>query len=151
MAKYLKVIPLSEELDISEDTFTDAGQYEPLTVLLKNILKDYKDGVTIVKKLIQNYDDADVTEINICFDSRSKIIEKRSLFFPGMHESHGPALVVHNGSAFSNEDFDNIQKLAAATKQEISFEDWKVWNRILLSLSHYRCSFIYQPKQDVHI
>ena len=118
MAKYLKVTPLSEELDVAEETFTDAGQYEPLTVRLKNILKDYKDGVTIVKELIQNADDAEATEINICFDSRSNNIEKRSLFFPGMHESHGPALVVHNNSTFSNEDFDNIQKLAAATKQE---------------------------------
>ena len=118
LAKYLKVTPLSEELDVSEDTFTDAGQYEPLTVRLKNILKDYKDGATIVKELIQNADDAEATEINICFDARSQKIEKRSLFFPGMHESHGPALVVHNNSIFSNEDFDNIQKLAAATKLE---------------------------------
>ena len=118
LAKYLKVTPLNEELDVAEDTFTDAGQCEPLTDRLKNILKDYKDGVTIVKELIQNADDAEATEINICFDSRSNNIEKRSLFFPGMHESHGPALVVHNNSTFSNDDFDNIKKLAAATKQE---------------------------------
>ena len=118
LAKCLKITPLSEELDISEDTFRDAGQYEPLTVRLKNILKDYKDGVTIIKELIQNADDAEASEINICFDARNHKLEQKTLFFPGMQESHGPGLVVHNNSTFSNEDFDNIQKLAAATKQE---------------------------------
>ena len=116
LAKCLKVSPLSKEMDVSEDTFSDAGQYEPLTVRLKNILKDYKDGVTIVKELIQNADDAEATEINICFDSRNHIVDQRRLFFPGMSESHGPALIVHNNSTFTNEDFENIQKLAAATK-----------------------------------
>ena len=117
LAKCLNITPLSEELDVSEDTFSDAGQCEPLTVRLKNILKDYKDGVTIVKELIQNADDAEASEINICFDARNHKLEKRTLLFPGMQESHGPALVVHNNSTFSDEDFDNIQKLAAATKQ----------------------------------
>ena len=116
LAKCLKVSPLSKEMDVTEDTFSDARQYEPLTVRLKNILKDYKDGVTIVKELIQNADDAEATEINICFDSRNHIVDQRRLFFPGMSESHGPALIVHNNSTFTNEDFENIKKLAAATK-----------------------------------
>ena len=122
MAKCLNITPLSEELDVSEDTFSDAGQYEPLTVRLKNILKDYKDGISIVKELIQNADDAEASEINICFDARNHKLEQKTLFFPGMHESHGPALVVHSNSTFSNEDFDNIQKLAAATKQRKEFK-----------------------------
>ena len=69
-----------------------------------------------MKELIQNADDAEATEINICFDSRNHIVDQRRLFFPGMNESHGPALIVHNNSTFTNEDFENIQKLAAATK-----------------------------------
>ena len=71
-----------------------------------------------MKELIQNSDDAEATEVNICFDACSHNFEQRNLFFPGMHESHGPALVVHNNSTFSSEDFTNIQRLAAATKQE---------------------------------
>ena len=118
LAKCLQIRPLSEELDIAEDTFGDAGQQEPLIVRLKNILRDYKDGLTIVKELIQNADDAEATEINICFDARTHDINRKKLFFPDMVESHGPALVVHNNSTFSDEDFDNIQKLAGATKQE---------------------------------
>ena len=118
LAKCLQIRPLSEELDITEDTFRNAGQQEPLIVQLKNILRDYKDGLTIVKELIQNADDAEATEINICFDARTHDINRKKLFFPDMVESHGPALVVHNNSTFSDEDFDNIQKLAGATKQE---------------------------------
>ena len=116
MAHYLGLTPLSEHLDISEDTFEDAGQYEPLTVRLKNILKDYKDGLTIVKELLQNADDAEATEVNICYDARQHTVKPRSLFFPGMHDCHGPALVVHNNATFSNDDFTNITKLAGATK-----------------------------------
>ena len=117
LAKSLRITPLSEELDISEDTFEDAGQHEPLIVRLKNILRDYKDGLTIVKELIQNADDAEATEVDICFDSRQHTSERSRLFFPDMCESHGPALVIHNNSQFSHEDFANIQKLAGGTKQ----------------------------------
>lgn len=115
MAKCLGLTALSKHLDISEETFEDVGQHEPLTVRLKNILRDYKDGLTIIKELIQNADDAGATEINICFDTRYHPTD--SLFFEGMAESHGPALVVHNNAKFTNEDFKNITKLAGATKQ----------------------------------
>ena len=118
LAKCLQITPLTKELDISEDTFEDAGQQERLIIRLKNILKDYKDGLTIIKELIQNADDAKATEVNICYDARRHTTERHRLFFPGMCESHGPALVIHNNSVFRDEDFDNIQKLAAATKQD---------------------------------
>ena len=117
IAECLQLTPLSEELDIAADTFEDTGQYEPLTTRLKNILRDYKDGLTIIKELIQNADDAEATEINICFDARTHCRDTSKLFFPGMCESHGPALVVQNNTVFSNEDFENITKLAGATKK----------------------------------
>ena len=117
IAECLQLTPLSEELDIAADTFEDTGQYEPLTTRLKNILRDYKDGLTIIKELIQNADDAEATNINICFDARTHCQDTRKLFFPGMCESHGPALVVQNNTVFSDEDFENITKLAGATKK----------------------------------
>ena len=118
IAECLQLTPLSKELDIAGDTFEDTGQYEPLTTRLKNILRDYKDGLTIVKELIQNADDAEATEVNICFDERTHCQDTGKLFFPGMAKSHGPALVIHNNTVFSDEDFENITKLAGATKQE---------------------------------
>ena len=117
MAKALGLTPLSQFLDISEDTFEDAGQCEPLTTRLKNILKDYKDGLTIIKELLQNADDAEATEVNICYDARVHSADPKKLFFPGMADSHGPALIVHNNKTFSDDDFKNITQLAGGTKQ----------------------------------
>ena len=117
LANCLGLTPLSDFLDITEDTFEDTGQHEPLTVRLKNILKDYKDGLTIAKELIQNADDAEATEINFCYDARTHSVDSSSLFFPEMLESHGPALLVHNNKTFSKDDFENITKLAGATKE----------------------------------
>ena len=81
LAKCLHVTPLSEELDISEDTFEDAGQHEPLMERLKNILKEYKDGVTSVKELIQNADDVSASVVKICFDTRRHDLILRHFLF----------------------------------------------------------------------
>ena len=116
MASCLGLTPLSDYLDITEDTFEDTGQHEPLMVRLKNILDEYKDGLTIAKELLQNADDAEATEVNFCYDARTHAVESSSLFFPEMLQSHGPALLVHNNKTFSEEDFENITKLAGATK-----------------------------------
>ena len=109
--------PLSTHLNIAEDAFGDVGQHEPLVTRLKNILRDYKDGLTIIKELLQNADDAEATELNICYDARTHETDPQKLFFSGMSKCHGPALVVHNNAVFTGEDFQNITKLAGATKQ----------------------------------
>ena len=68
--KKLSVKPLSEYLGVSAEMPVDVGQQEPLIQRLKNILKDYKDGLTIIKELLQNADDAEATDIlNIIYDS----------------------------------------------------------------------------------
>ena len=118
MAKCLGLTPFTERSDISEDTFEDVGQSEPLTQRLKNILRDYDGGLTIMKELIQNADDAGATVMNVCFDARTHDISPKNLFLAGMAECHGPALIVHNNRTFTDEDFQNIQKLAGATKQD---------------------------------
>ena len=118
LAYKLRLEPLSEYLNISEDAFEDVGQSEPLTVRLKNILKDYKDGLTIIKELLQNADDAGAKEMSICYDARQHTVRREALFFPGMADCHGPALLVHNDAKFTQEDFRNITKLAGATKEE---------------------------------
>ena len=114
LAPELELTPLSDQLDITQDVFDDAGQHEPLTTRLCNILREYKDGLTIIKEMIQNADDAGATEVNILYDNRTHSTQK--LLFKGMAESHGPALIVHNNSTFTDEDFENITKLAGATK-----------------------------------
>ena len=117
MAQYLHLTPLSVHYDISEDLFDDFGPHEPLVLRLKNILRDYTDGLTIVKELIQNADDAEATVVNLCYDARQHDVNPKNLLYSGMAECNGPALIVHNDAMFTNEDFLNITKLAAATKQ----------------------------------
>ena len=117
MAQLLHLTPLSKSLDVAEDAFKDVGHCEPLTVRLQNILKDYKDGLTIIKELLQNADDAGATEVNICYDARDHTVSGSKLLFPGMASCHGPALVVHNNAVFTQDDFKNITKLAGATKE----------------------------------
>ena len=114
LAPILGLTPLSDKLDITEDIFEDAGQHEPLTTRLSNILREYKDGLTIIKEMIQNADDARATEVNILYDNRTHSTD--NLLFKGMAESHGPALIVHNNRTFTEKDFENITKLAGATK-----------------------------------
>ena len=114
LSSKLGLSPLSDQLDITEDVFEDAGQHEPLTTRLSNILREYKDGLTIIKEMIQNADDAGATEVNILHDMRTH--SSHNLVLEGMAESHGPALIVHNNSTFTKVDFENITKLAGATK-----------------------------------
>ena len=118
LALCLGLTPLSKELKISDDAFEDVGQSEPLVKRLKNILRDYKDGLTIIKELLQNADDAGASEVNICYDARQHSQNTDNLIFEGMAKCHGPALIVQNNQTFSDDDFSNIQKLAGATKQD---------------------------------
>ena len=118
VAHMLGVTPLSRHLNISEDTFEDVGQHEPLITRLKNILEEYRDGVTIIKELLQNADDAEAKEVNICYDARSHDVPPKSLLYAGMLRCHGPALVVHNDASFTKDDFMNITKLAGETKTD---------------------------------
>ena len=118
MAQQLHLTPLSEHLELSEDLFEDFGPHESLILRLKNILRDYTDGLTIVKELLQNADDAEATEINLCYDARQHSVNPKTLLYSGMNECSGPALVVHNDAEFTDDDFQNITRLAAATKKD---------------------------------
>ena len=115
LAQSLSIAPLSQHLDISDDLFNDIGQHEPLEVRIRGILRDYTDGLTIIKELLQNADDAGATEVNLCFDARHHKTKPR--IFPNMAKCYGPALIVHNNKVFTDEDFESITKLAGATKQ----------------------------------
>ena len=116
LAVPLGIKALSAHLNVSYDAFDDVGQHEPLITRLTNILKDYKDGLTIIKELLQNADDAGAKELTICYDTRTHSVKAKSLMYRGMAECQGPALLVHNDASFTDEDFENITKLAGATK-----------------------------------
>ena len=109
---------VSEILNDGEnDLFEEWGQTEPLTLRLKQLLKDYEDGLPIFKELIQNADDAKATEISFLYDERSNDHLKSSLIDQSMKQWQGPALWVHNDAVFTKEDFENIRRLNAGTKE----------------------------------
>ena len=114
----LGVPSLSNRLAPSEELpFEQLGPHESLTLRLKNILKEYKDDAGIFKELLQNADDAEATSVKFLVDWREHDQFRSSLLAPGMSKCQGPALWAFNDSVFSDEDFVNISKLAAATKQ----------------------------------
>ena len=114
-AQLLGTPPLSRKLAVTETLgFQQSGPYEPVTTRLKNILDDHSDEISIFKELIQNADDARAMEVKFLLDWRKNRTEK--LLSPGLAETQGPALWVYNDACFTDRDFENINKLAGATK-----------------------------------
>ena len=115
-AHKLGVPSLSNRMAPSEELpFEQLGPHESLTLRITNILKEYKDDAGVFKELLQNADDAGATEVKFLIDWREH--EMSSLLSPGMSKCQGPALWAYNNSFFCDEDFTNIARLAAGTKQ----------------------------------
>ena len=81
-----------------------AGQSEPLTVRLKNLLKDYPADATVFKELVQNADDAGAHTVHFVWDWR-RASAQPSLMTPEMGRWQGPALWVYNSSQFARSKF----------------------------------------------
>ncbi len=119
-AETLKVPSLmSRLLDANEFDIEGCGQHEELTTRLKNLLKDYADGYAILKELIQNADDGKATVVKFMYDERTNEDCMTYLIDEGMKACHGPALWAYNDAEFTDEDFSNITKLGAATKESM--------------------------------
>ena len=113
----LGVPPISTRITCAEALgIEQTGPHEPVTIRLKNILHEYKEGVGVFKELVQNADDAGATEVQFALDWRSHPTEK--LLAPGMADCQGPALLLYNNAVFSDDDLINISRLAGATKKE---------------------------------
>lgn len=93
------------------------GQSEPLTRRLNAILRDYTDGLAVLKELIQNADDAGASEIYFLYDERCNENARHILLDQGMKDLQGPALWTYNNAVFTDGDFENIVKLSGATKK----------------------------------
>ena len=100
-----------EEIDIS------FGQSDSLTHRLNVLLQDYTDGFAVPKELVQNADDAGATDVKLLYDERENRDAMSCLIDENMRECQGPALWAYNNAVFTDEDFENITKLAGATKE----------------------------------
>ena len=114
MACSLQLKPLNTMMANAEEFhFEQHGQSEPLTTRLNRILREYKD-TSVIQELLQNADDAGATEVAVYYDTREH--NSSNLLFPGMANSYGPALLFYNNAEFTEEDFENITKIAGETK-----------------------------------
>ena len=114
MSCTLQLKPLNTMMANAEEfCFEQHGQSEPLTTRLNRILREYKD-TSVIQELLQNADDAGATEVAMYYDTREH--DSSNLLFPGMANSYGPALLFYNNAEFTEEDFENITKIAGETK-----------------------------------
>ncbi|XP_066931148.1 sacsin-like [Clytia hemisphaerica] len=97
--------------------FKACGQTEPLTLRLKRLLDEYRDGLAIIKELVQNADDAGAHTVKLLYDRRVNGDKRDLLVDQGMKDWQGPALWIYNDKMFTEEDFENITKLNAGTKE----------------------------------
>lgn len=81
----------------------DFGQKIDLTVRIREILRNYPEGTSILKELVQNADDAGAREVRLCLDLRRHGTD--GLPSPALAQFQGPALLVYNDGVFTDTDF----------------------------------------------
>ncbi|KAG6960056.1 hypothetical protein JG687_00008430 [Phytophthora cactorum] len=100
----------------------DFGQKIDLTVRIREILRNYPEGTSIFKEMVQNADDAGATEVNLCLDYRQHAAT--GLAYEKLASFQGPSLLVHNNATFSDADFQSIQRIGDSLKKDNS-KGWK--------------------------
>ncbi|CDQ81727.1 unnamed protein product [Oncorhynchus mykiss] len=93
------------------------GQSEPITLRIKNILKEYDEENDIFKELIQNAEDAGANTCKFMVDFRNHKDPADSLIDQGMVLCQGPCLWAFNNGLFTEDDWENIVKLGSASKE----------------------------------
>ncbi|KAE8593456.1 hypothetical protein XENTR_v10019144 [Xenopus tropicalis] len=115
-ARFLN-IPLLSTKVLNPEFFEPWGPSEPVTLRIKNILREYSEQVELFKELIQNADDAEATICQFLVDMRQNSESRQSLIDPDMANCHGAALWSYNDRKFTDNDFRNITRIGAATKE----------------------------------
>nr|XP_056720219.1 sacsin-like [Euleptes europaea] len=115
-AAFFNVEMLSTRLSGLE-LFEPWGPSEPVTLRIRNILREYCQDADVFKELLQNAEDAGAKTCHFLVDLRLPNGTTEGLLDPGMAACHGPALWAHNDALFSEADFSNIIRLGAATKE----------------------------------
>uniref|UniRef100_A0A4W3HU50 Sacsin/Nov domain-containing protein n=1 Tax=Callorhinchus milii TaxID=7868 RepID=A0A4W3HU50_CALMI len=97
---------------------TSLDKVGPDHLLKTNILKEYDQRHDLFKELVQNAEDAGAGVCRFLVDMRQNSTPPESLIDPGMASCHGPALWSYNDELFTPEDFVNIVRVGAASKEK---------------------------------
>ncbi|XP_036793227.1 sacsin isoform X1 [Oncorhynchus mykiss] len=117
-AKWLNIPFLSTRILCPELIgIEQCGQSEPITLRIKNILKEYDEVNDIFKELIQNAEDAGANTCKFMVDFRDHKDPADSLIDQGMSLCQGPCLWAFNDELFTEDDWKNIVKLGSASKE----------------------------------
>jgi sacsin len=90
------------------------GQRERLTIRLKSLIRQYQRGPGIIKEFVQNADDAGSDWVRVVMDWRDYQTGAREE--ASLSDVLGPALLIANGSAFSDSNFNAIQRIGESDK-----------------------------------
>ena len=101
-----------------DDASSDFGQKSDLCVRIREICRNYPEGTSIIKELIQNADDAGARDFKLCLDLRQH--GTGSVVGPGMAQYQGPAIVAYNSARFQEADFQSIQRIGDSLKKATS-------------------------------
>ncbi|XP_036395895.1 sacsin-like [Megalops cyprinoides] len=118
IAKWLKIPSLSTRILRPEFVgIEQCGQTEPITLRIKNILKEYNEEKDLFKELIQNAEDAGASTCRFMLDFRKHKDSPDTLIDADMSLCHGPCLWAFNNELFKEEDWINIVKVGSASKE----------------------------------
>lgn len=90
------------------------AQTQPVTTILRNIIREYPAGGGILRELCQNADDAGATEIKFVLDTRQHATE--NLLHDSLGEFQGVSLLAFNNGIFSEEDFKSLSTIGDSAK-----------------------------------
>ncbi|XP_075022343.1 sacsin-like [Calonectris borealis] len=102
---------------LGPEPFTACGPSEPITLRLRNILREYGEEGDLFTEIVQNAEDAGATVCRFLLDLRRCRKTTSGLLDPGMAACHGPALWAYNNALFTEDDLRNITRVGAATKE----------------------------------
>lgn len=98
--------------DVSAEDF---GQKVDLCVRIREILRNYPEGTSILKELLQNADDAGARTVRFC------TVEQREIECASDPLSilmKGPSLLAYNSAKFTETDFKSIQQIGDSLKKD---------------------------------
>ncbi|CAM9577819.1 unnamed protein product [Choristocarpus tenellus] len=101
-----------------DDFGEDFGQKIDLTVRIREILRNYPEGTSILKELVQNADDAGAREVRLCLDLRQH--SATGLPSLALAQFQGAALLAYNDGVFTDTDFRSIQRIGDSLKKASS-------------------------------